>query len=286
MARDKYSYPKGQSNNHKVGKTPSSRFERTSSRVSRGMQNQSSARFSQSSGRYRSYSEATSDARDNPPTQPIPRQKSNQTSFKGKLAERGCFICGADDQLVGDGHLCSNKYKNVNGQRSERGQLYYEKYQKSMKDMSISYVLQVEKEKNDSQPQSFHMLCDDSNSEPKLLTNVEAQLVSHIPHTINSQAEHAMKPTVNVLLDSGNRCRHNLVSSDAIKRLELKAVKRSPLNLRTFNNTEAENDEEVTIRLSLPILRQDKEVYTCSYEFTCLVVQNLSVDVLISEKSI
>ena len=71
-----------------------------------------------------------------------------------------------------------------------------------MKDMSISYVLQVEKEKNDSQPQSFHMLCDDSNSEPKLLTNVEAKLVSHIPHTINSQAEHAMKPSVNVLLDS------------------------------------------------------------------------------------
>ena len=65
--------------------------------------------------------------------------------------------------------------------------------------------------------------------------------------------------------------------SDAIKRLELKAVKRSPLNLRTFNNTEAEYDEEATIRLSLPILRQDKEVYTCSYEFTCLVVQNLSV---------
>ena len=31
-------------------------------------------------------------ARDNPPTQPTLRQKSNQTSFKGKLAERGCFI--------------------------------------------------------------------------------------------------------------------------------------------------------------------------------------------------
>ena len=118
------------------------------------------------------------------------------------------------------------------------------------------------------------------------MTSVEAKLISHIPHKINSQAEHAMKPTVNVLLDSGNRCGHNLISSDAIKRLELKAVKRSPLNLRTFNNTEAEYDEEVTIRLSLPILRQDKEVYTCSYEFTCLVVQNLSVDVLISEKSI
>ena len=152
--------------------------------------------------------------------------------------------------------------------------------------MSISYVLQVEKENNDSQPQSFHMLCDDSNLKPKLLTNVEAKLISHIPHTINSQAEHAMKPSVNVLLDSGNRCGHNLISSDAIKRLELKAVKRSPLNLRTFNNTEAEYDEEAIIRLSLPILRQDKEVYTCSYEFTCLVVQNLSVDVLISEKSI
>ena len=152
--------------------------------------------------------------------------------------------------------------------------------------MSISYVLQVEKENNDSQPQSFHMLCDDSNSKPKLLTNVEAKLISHIPHTIDSQVEHAMKPSVNVLLDSGNRCGHNLISSDAIKRLELKAVKRSPLSLKTFNNTEAEYDEEAIIRLSLPILRQDKEVYTCSYEFTCLVVQNLSVDVLISEKSI
>ena len=153
MARDKYSYPKGQSNNNKVEKTPSSRFERTSSRVSRGMQNQSSGRLSQSSGRYRSYSEATSGARDSPPTQPTLRQKSNQTSFKGKLAERGCFICGADDQLVGDGHLCSNKYRNIDGQRSERGQLYYERYQKSVKDVNISYVLQVEKERSDSQPQ-------------------------------------------------------------------------------------------------------------------------------------
>ena len=95
-----------------------------------------------------------------------------------------------------------------------------------------------------------------------------------------------MKPTVNVLLDSGNRCGHNLVSSDAIKRLGLKALKRSPLNLRVINNAKAEYDEEVTIRLSLPILQQENEVYTCSYEFTCLVVQNLSVDVLISEKSI
>ena len=113
VARDKYSYPKGQSNTNNVEKTHGSRFERNSIRVSRGMQNQSSARFSQSSGRHRSYLEATSGARDNPPTQPTLRQKSNQTSFKGKLAERGCFICGVDDQLVGDGHLCSNKYRNI-----------------------------------------------------------------------------------------------------------------------------------------------------------------------------
>ena len=195
VARDKYSYPKEQSNNNKVERATIIKIERTSRRFSRGMQ-------SQKSNRQRSYLEATSGERDSPPTQQIPRQNSNQTSFKGKLAERGCFIYGADDQLVGDRHLCSDKYKNVNGQRSERGQLYYDRYQKSMRDTNISYVLQVEKERNDSQPQSFHMMCEDNNSRPKLLTSVEAKLISHIPHTINSQAEHAMKPSVNVLLDS------------------------------------------------------------------------------------
>ena len=85
VARDKYSYLKGQSNNNKVERATINKIERTSGRFSIGMQ-------SQKSNKQRSNLEATSGVRDSPPTQQIPRQKSNQTSFKGKLAERGCFI--------------------------------------------------------------------------------------------------------------------------------------------------------------------------------------------------
>ena len=35
-----------------------------------------------------------------------------------KLTHHGCFICGADNQLIGDGHQCNTDYKNRDGKRS------------------------------------------------------------------------------------------------------------------------------------------------------------------------
>ena len=65
-------------------------------------------------------------------------KNDDQKVNKAKLTHHGCFICGADNQLIGDGHQCNTDYKNRDGKRSFRGQLYFEKA-KSIPDINTVF---------------------------------------------------------------------------------------------------------------------------------------------------
>ena len=89
-----------------------------------------------------------------------------------------------------------------------------------------------------------------------------------------------------MVLDTGNRSGYNLISANVVSRYKLKKSKRRPLGLRTFNDVKKTYNYEVTIRLSLLIIRYEKETYNTTFELNCPVRKDLSTDHLISDRSI
>ena len=112
-----------------------------------------------------------------------------------KLTHHECFICGADNQLIGDGHQCNTDYKNRDGKRSFRGQLYFEKA-KSIPVINTVFLV------DDKSEAVVDVKCNQST----IRTHMEGKLVDCEPLVISPLAAHSRKPNLQVVLDTGKCC--------------------------------------------------------------------------------
>ena len=127
--------------------------------------------------------------------------------------------------MVGDGHQCNTDYKNRDGKRSFRGQLYFEKA-KSIPVINTVFLV------DDKSEAVVDVKCNQST----IRTHMEGKLVDCEPLVISLLAAHPRKPNLQVVLDTGNRSGYNLISANVVSRYKLKKSKRRPLGLRTFND--------------------------------------------------
>ena len=155
-------------------------------------------------------------------------------------------------------------YRNRDGKRSFQGQLYFEKA-KSIPDINTVFLV-VDKSE---------AIVDVERNQSTIRTYMEGKLVDCEPLVISPLGAHSRKPNLQVVLDTGNRSGYNLISANVVSRYKLKKSKRRSLGLRTFNDVKKTYNYEVTIRLSLPIIRYEKETNNTTFELNCLVVKDL-----------
>ena len=93
---------------------------------------------------------------------------------KAKLGNRGCFICGADNQLIDDGHQCNSNYKNQDGKGSPQGQLYFEKAKLLSDVNAVSTIIDESEAKID---EVFDRLVGNKCNLSTVRTHIEGKLV-------------------------------------------------------------------------------------------------------------